>query len=162
MKKFLKSVSAALVLVLSLTVLVACEKTVPYATVTRDPSNIGGEELTFSYDEDKRVATFGGAGQTVAYYEEDLSLGRAAGNRVGLQITAPKEIDNFDGIKLKVGDKEHTGDFLDGDNFFWYYPLVSADKMEIKFDLKWNKEVKSQSYKVVIVAGTLFEAAPEA
>ena len=112
MKRFFKcGIAFSLALLSLMLVACGCSKNMePYATVTRTPDNTGGANLSFSYNTDTHTAWFGGEGETIDYYAENVGIGRSAGNRVGITITAPEEITTFDGFKLTIyEDKVYEG-----------------------------------------------------
>lgn len=167
MKRFLKT--SILISMIALTLfLVACgcskEISIPYGTVTRTPDLTGGANLTYSYDEKTHTAWFGKEGETIAYYSEDKDKGRSAGNRVGIKITAPTEVETYEGFKLTIYDKvtyeglDENGKpkAFDGDNFVYIYPKVAADQMSVTITIKWNKDVEEQTYYVRIIDKTNF------
>lgn len=169
MKKFIKSGLAFSLALLSI-VLVACgcnKDTTAYATITRTPDNTGGIDVSFSYDSENHIALFGGEGETIAYYTEDTAIGRVAGNRVGITITAPEEITSYDGFKLTIyEDKVYEGlndkglpKAFDGENYMYIYPLVSEEQKEVDIKIKWNNEVDEQTYTVKVKDGTTFATA---
>lgn len=166
MNKFAKS-SIALCLGLISVTLAGCgcaKDTTPYATVSRTPDNTGGTELTFSYDKDTHTAWFGGEGEVVAYYPENATIGRSAGCRVGVTITAPEEIEDYEGFKLTIyDDKVYEGlgedgipTAFDGENFMYIYPLVSETQKSVSIKIKWNNDIDEQEYMVKIAEGTSF------
>ncbi len=167
MKRF-RNISMALCLAIISLTLVACGKNaVAYGTITRTPDLTGGSGLSYSYNETTHIASFGGASETVAYYPEDLSIGRSAGNRVGITITAPSEITSYEGFKLTIyEDTVYEGlntngipNAFDGDNYMYIYPLVSDTQREVSIKIQWNSDVEEQMYKVVILEDTTFATA---
>ena len=169
MNKVLKGSLALGLSILSMT-LAACgcsKDTVAYANVTRTPDNTGGSEITFSYDEDTHTAWFGGEGETIAYYPENAGIGRSAGCRVGITITAPEEITYYDGFKLTIyEDQVYEGldtfgkpNAFDGDNYMYIYPLVSDTQKEVSIKIKWNNDTAEQTYMIKVVDGTNFATA---
>jgi hypothetical protein len=166
LKKFLKcGIAFSLALLSLMLVACGCSKNMePYATVTRTPDNTGGSNLSFSYNTDTHTAWFGGEGETIDYYAENLSIGRSAGNRVGITITAPEEITTFDGFKLTIyDDKVYEGlndngkpTAFDGENYMYIYPLVSAEQKEVSIKIKWNNDTAEQEYFVKVKDGTSF------
>ena len=138
-----------------------------YGSVTRTPDNTGGTEVSFYYDEEHHTAWFGGDGETIAYYPENAGIGRSAGCRVGVTITAPEEITDYDGFKLTIYDDqvyegldaEGKPNAFDGDNFMYIYPLVSESQKSVSIKIKWNNDTDEQEYIVKIVDGTTFATA---
>ena len=169
MNKVLKSSIAMALGILSFG-LAACgcaKDSVSYASISRTPDNTGGTELTFSYDEDSHTAWFGGEGETIAYYPENAGIGRSAGNRVGITVTAPEEITEYEGFKLTIYDDqvyegltpEGKPTAFDGDNYMYIYPLVSESQKEVSIKIKWNNNCEEQEYMVKVVDGTTFATA---
>ncbi len=132
-----------------------------YGTVTRDPSQTGGASLTFVYDKDTHTAIFGGEGQQVAYYDIDTTVGRnEAGNRVGIQITAPEEVTDLSKSTLTYnGTTYENGSFLDGDNYVWFYPLFTENIRTRTVKIRWQPNTKEQTYTVKLADGTTFASA---
>ena len=94
-------------------------------SIERDPGNTGGD-LQYNIENDTVTFTSG----EIKWYPEDQALGRAAGNRVGVQINAPADFDTS-GVKVTIGENEYDwNEIEDGDGYFWWYPLVTADKKE--------------------------------
>lgn len=166
MNKVLKGSLAFGLGLLSLT-LAACgcsKDTTAYASVTRTPDNTGGTELSFEYDNDTHTAWFGGDGETIAYYEADFGIGRTAGCRVGVTITAPEEIEDYEGFKLTIYDDQvyeglnNSGipNAFDGENYMYIYPLVSEEQKSVSIKIKWNDDMDEQEYMVKVKDGTLF------
>lgn len=161
MKKFFK-IASCFCLALCLFVggsllLSACNNKMDlaYGTVTRDPSQVGGATLSFVYDEKTHTATFGGAGQQVAYYLEDTALGREEGNRVGIQITAPEAVKDFSKAKITMGNNTYeNGSFLDGDNYVWCFPKFTETKRIETIKITWTEDSKEQTYTVKLADGT--------
>lgn len=165
MKRFFKTGIALSLFLITLT-LVACgnNNNMKYGTVTRTPDLTGGADLSYSYDENTHTAWVGGENETIAYYAEDLSINRTAGNRVGVTITAPDDVTSFEGFKLTIyDDKVYEGldesgkpTAFDGDNFMYIYPLVSSTQKSVSIKIKWNKDMEEQTYMVKIKDGTNF------
>lgn len=169
MKKLFKCGIAFSLALLSLT-LVACgcsKDMVAYANITRTPDATGGANVSFNYDVDTHTAWFGGNGETIEYYAENTAIGRSAGNRVGITITAPEEIESYEGFKLTIyEDKVYEGltdagipTAFDGENFMYIYPLVSETQKEVSIKIKWNNDVEEQTYMVKVKDGTSFATA---
>ena len=120
-------------------------------TIGRDPANTGGDlEYIILGD----TVTF--TGGEIKWYPEDPVLGRAAGNRVGVQINAPAGFDTS-GVTVTIGENTYNWeDIKDGDNYFWWYPLVTVAGQEFTAKVKWN-ESSEQTFKVVIGSGVELE-----
>jgi len=125
-------------------------------TIDWDPGQTGGD---VTIDVDGHTATFSGE---IAYYEADESLGRTAGNRVGVKITAPAGMTNVrDTATLTIGETvyEPEDNWMDGDNYFYYYPLVTAADQSFTVIVRWDEDTE-ETYTIVIADATL-EPAPE-
>ncbi|HHW25937.1 MAG TPA: hypothetical protein GXX23_01190, partial [Firmicutes bacterium] len=97
-------------------------------SIAWDPAKTGGEDLTVTIN--GNTITFEGA---IDWYPADESLGRAAGNRVGVEIIAPEDFDAKD-AKVTIGGKEYT---FGEERFFWY-PLVTEAGQEFTATVKWS------------------------
>ena len=115
-----------------------------YGTIERDPANTGGD-LGYGIVGDTVTFTSG----TIKWYPEDDDLKRPAGNRVGVQINAPAGFDTTN-VTVTIGENTYNWeDIKDGDNYFWWYPLVTEAGQEFTAKVKWN-ESSEQTFKVVI------------
>jgi hypothetical protein len=124
-------------------------------SIERDPANTGGE-LEVTIENDTVTFTSG----EIKWYPEDKDLGRAAGNRVGVQINAPADFDTT-GVTVKIGEQTYNWDEIkDGDGYFWWYPLVTQAGQQFTATVVWN-ESSTQEFKVVIGEGVTLEAAPD-
>ncbi len=134
------------------------------STVERDPGNTGGLSAVF-YAE---TNTFSG---TIDYYEEASGFPPAAGNYVGVKITAPEDVvvdsqnATFSYTSYAGEYKTLTGsEWLDGDNYVYYYPLVTDVPDEFTVVIDWDGEgtVYAEETIVIRVAdGAILEAPPE-
>lgn len=127
-----------------------------------------------SIDETKKVITFGDVGQQIAYYEEDQNLGRAAGNRVGVTITAPTNAGDITNATVDIylgGDlyKENLKwtDSIETDGKLYWYPKITKDMLSATNDtvvstvsIKWGDDVATDVYTIKVAAGTTLQAAP--
>jgi hypothetical protein len=135
--------------------LTPAEEPVVSGSIERDPGNTGGE-LEVTIEDDTVTFTSG----EIKWYPEDQALGKAAGNRVGVQINAPADFDTS-GVKVTIGENEYDwNEIEDGDGYFWWYPLVTADKKEYTATVVWN-EASTQVFKVVIGENVTLEKAPD-
>jgi hypothetical protein len=124
-------------------------------SIERDPANTGGE-LEVTIENDTVTFTSG----EIKWYPEDKDLGRAAGNRVGVQINAPADFDTT-GVTVKIGEQTYNWDEIeDGDGYFWWYPLVTEAGQQFTATVVWN-ESSTQEFKVVIGEGVTLEPAPD-
>ena len=92
-------------------------------------------------------------GSTVTYYEADESVGRmVAGNRFGIRINAPEELEykdykdinitrtmtKYDGT---VETKEMTWSSVqDDERYYGTWPLVTEGLKEVKIELTWSED----------------------
>lgn len=132
-------------------------KEVSSAKISRDDEMTGGS-LSFIYDENSRTIFVGGEGEFIQYYEKDLSKGWESGNRIGLKIEAPSEVENLKKTTLEMNGVTFTDMFvkIDGQqqNFFNIYPVVTETTNEIVFKITWEEEIATQTYTIKIVEGT--------
>ncbi len=133
-----------------------------YSNVTRDEYNTGGN-LTFVYDDVAHVATFGGEGQVIQYYEADITKGWLdAGNRVGIQILAPSGVKNFETSTAKIGDEVIKGDKFykringENSNIAQFFPILSENNREIAIKITWEDNSEEQTYYVVAHEKSIF------
>lgn len=138
------------------------EDKLAYSTMYRDDKNIGGS-LTFDYDSITHTAYFGGEGESVSFYQMDIVQGfYEKGNRVGVKLYAPIEINEFDSGKATVGEEK-----IEGGEFYQrvgesktreaiFYPIVDEDKRKVEIKLTWADGIEEQTYYVVIKDGTSF------
>ena len=73
-----------------------------YPGIECDPGNTGGD-LPYNIENDTVTFTSG----EIKWYPEDKDLGRAAGNRVGVQINAP-QISILLGVNVPIGEQTYT------------------------------------------------------
>ncbi len=159
--KFLKS-TLTIILVLVCLFMCGCkDKNLIQPTMERDNYNTGGN-LTFVYDEISHLAIFGGEGEVVQFYQEDIAKGwKEKGNRIGFQIFVPKGVKDYkSGCAYWNGEKLNPDDYItlqEGQNLVAsFQPLV--DKNKDKYDLKivWEDGKNEQMYNIVIASGTFF------
>lgn len=108
------------------------------STFTRDPSNVGGPNVVVEFD--GFTATVSGL---IAWYPEDTSVGRPAGNRVGFEVIAPVDLEDVSNALCAIGGGTP---FLLADDpnvsgnprVFWWYPLVREDTTEHTLQLDWD------------------------
>ena len=122
---------------------------IPSGTIGRDPGNTGDVLGGTPLEEEIVGDTITFLGE-VAWYPEDEALGRTAGNRVGVQITAPAGFDTAD-TTFTINDSEpYTWDEVnDGDNYVWIYPLVTEAGQSWEIVVTWV-EGAEQTFTVVV------------
>lgn len=120
--------------------------------IMRDPSNVGGTECNANINEAKTAIMFSGK---IDWYEEDDSLGRVAGNRVGVMIKFPEDIteEQLNKLRIHIAGKVYGKDALDeheGKKVLWYYPLVKSSEDSFMVKLVWGKETDNQIFWIFI------------
>lgn len=162
MKNFSRYIAFLFVLFCTVTLMGCNNKSLPQNNITRDDYHIGGN-LSFYYDDITKTAVFGGKGESIEYYSQDLTRGwKNEGNRVGLKIIAPVEVNDFESGWAKVGDEK-----IDNGGFFQivngqktrqanFYPIVKEDDNSIDIEICWQEGSKTQIYHVKVVENTKF------
>ena len=119
--------------------------------ISRDPSNVGGESCISKVS--GTIISFSGY---VEWYPEDESLGRAAGYRVGVQITPSESVTDPTKSTWEFNGKTYNGaDIVDtnseGKKVFWFYPLVTEGGKRI-YEIKvlWTEIGIKESFEVRI------------
>ena len=160
----MKSRITFLCLILAFCVIFAgCGKEYSYGKVERDSALTGGN-LTFVYDEATHTATFGGEGETIAYYSAQAGLGQVAGNRIGFKIYAPCEVTDYSKAKLNFQGEEITGGgfmqtvYGQVMNYFVLTPVVSEDNRQLEVKVAWTQDAEAQVYTIKVADGTKFVA----
>lgn len=120
--------------------------------IMRYPSNVGGTECNANINEAKTAIMFSGK---IDWYEEDDSLGRVAGNRVGVMIKFPEDIteEQLNELRIHIAGKVYGKDALDeheGKKVLWYYPLVKSSEDSFMVKLVWGKETDNQIFWIFI------------
>lgn len=159
MKKFKLFVAFLVIFPL---IMVGCgDSTIGNANVTRDSEMTGGS-LSFEYNKTAREIFFGGEGEAIQFYEADILKGwNESGNRLGLILQAPSEVDDFETGTLTLQGKTMTaGSFyrtVNGEKIgeVVLYPLVKENEREIEIKITWQDGTAEQVYKIIIKAGTI-------
>ncbi|HQE65720.1 MAG TPA: hypothetical protein PLE05_02695, partial [Bacillota bacterium] len=129
------------------------------STITQDPGKTGGDATVTI---EGKTITFGGE---IAYYEEAGGFPPTAGNYVGVEVTTPTGITPSDETILEIDGRDPIvgwDNFKDGDNFFWYYPKVTAAGQEFTFVVKWDgTEATADMFTIKIADNASLEAAPD-
>lgn len=164
--KFLKKSSLPLLSLVLALMLSACGGQLEYTAIERNSEMTGGS-LTFSYDRESHTAIFGGQGEFVQFYSKDITKGwEEDGCRVGIVLTAPSNIKDFESGSLTIdGKKFIAGEFYQTVNNqkvgrVELTPLVSQDKREIEIKISWSENSPAQVYKIKIKDGTEFMQRP--
>ena len=125
---------------------------------SQDPSKVGGEDCVAKMVGKTKIV-FGGK---VDWYPEDKGLGRAAGNRVGVQITPSLSLDEYPDVKVTIAGKVYDKSvFSDGDdNSIWYYPLITKDSKLFTVEIDWNGE-DVEKFVIEITPGTYIKTKEE-
>lgn len=130
--------------------------------VARDPGSTGGSDLNF----DAATNTFSGA---IDFYAADASVGRIeAGNYIGVQITAPESVavdrekasftyTNASGNQILIGSQ-----WLDGDDYVYYYPRVTEVNQEFVIVIDWDGSGMAYAPETIVikVAGVSLDPPP--
>lgn len=138
-----------------------CGTNLSYGDVERDSALTGGN-LSFVYDASTHTATFGKEGEVVAYYPEDVELGRTGGCRIGVKIYAPSEVTDYSKAKLNFEGTEYVaGSFMmtvydQIQNYFVLTPIVSENNKELKIYVTWSPDSSQQVYTIKIADGVKF------
>ncbi len=144
-------------------ILSGCGKTeLNYSIIERDEQHIGGD-LSFEYDSDSHIATFGGEGEVVEFYDIDIARGfKEKGNRIGIKITAPKQIKDYESGIAKIGNQKiEVGAIYKQVNSnkvseAVFYPLVDENNRKIELKITWENNTAEQTYLIIIKEGTNF------
>lgn len=122
-------------------------------SIAWDPGKTGGENLNVIVEGSTII--FNGQ---IKWYSEDESLGRIAGNRVGVQITVPEGFDTAS-TTVKIGNNTYNwSEIEDGEGYFWWYPLITEAGEEFIAEVKWN-EKSTQTFTVKISEDATLEPA---
>ncbi len=157
----LRRFSLCVLLVMVTIFFVGCkDKNLPQPSLERDRYNTGGN-LTFEYDEISHLATFGGEGEVVQFYNEDITKGwTEKGCRIGVQILVPKEAKDYKSGSAALGNNKLTAnDYLNeiGENkVAVFYPIVDEEHKDITLKITWQDGKIEQTYHIHIKAGTIF------
>ena len=158
--KFLKSAFAILLVFASLFLYGCNKKEFSQPLLARDKYNTGGN-LTFFYDHQAHIAYFGGEGEIVQFYQEDIAKGwTEKGCRVGVSMSIPNDLKGYKSATAKVNGKElSSNDFIveigDQTAIAEFQPIVSEDNRIIDIKITWEEESQPQEYKIIIKEGTL-------
>lgn len=140
--------------------LCSCQQSVSYGNVERDNLNIGGD-LSFSYDSFSHTATFGGEGEVVQFYQANPTKGWIEeGCRIGIRITAPSEVANYEGINISINGEDNPSNFqfvyLNGvkTGEIEVFPLIKSQNQQIEIKINWQSNLSEQTYFVKIAVGT--------
>lgn len=159
----MKSLKYCLLLTLCIISLMLCgckDKSLPQPMIERDIYNTGGS-LTFVYDRDSHTATFGGDGEVIQYYKQDITKGwNKEGNRIGLQILLPKVNEYRSGQAKLDGKKLLPNEYVvsnDGKSqVAQFYLLVEEGRDVYNLEVTWEDGKDLQYYIIRIKDGTLF------
>lgn len=154
MKKFLLCFLIAGSLILS-----GCgQKEFSYGVLQRDAYNTGGG-ISFEYDPLSHTAYFGGEGEILEWYEEDVAKGwNEAGNRVGIKIIPPKGLDDYKSASATLDDEKlEYEDFYVGEenSYTLFQPLIKKEGQILTLKIKWQESAAEQVYTIIIKKGTI-------
>jgi len=126
------------------------------STITQDPGNTGGA-ATVTIGADGKTITFDGE---IAYYEANSTAAGfppVSGNYVGVKVTAPTGIALGASTTLEIEGRAPIvgwNNFKDGDNYFFYYPKVTAAGEVFTFTVKWDGTDATADTFTINIAGT--------
>lgn len=120
---------------------------------------------------ENKTITFGGAEEQIAYYPEDKELGRSAGNRVGITISAPTNVNDVSEAVVTIyrnGNihKENLkwNESIEADGKLYWYPEVTQDMLNPTEDvvistveIDWGPDVAHDVYTIKVKAGTTLQ-----
>ena len=159
--KLSKVLLAICVFVFGSVFLCACAEKIdlPYSIMERDVAKIGGENLTYSYDAHEHILTVGGDGEEIAYYTANDAIGRTmAGNYIGVKITAPDRVKDFQDAEIEYNGKVTTnGEFMVDKRYTVLRLKVTERERDFEIKIKWQKDANVQTYKVHIAESTKLE-----
>lgn len=126
--------------------------------IMRDPGNTGGSECICQVSENDVM--FSGK---IDWYAEDESLGRVAGNRVGVMVKFPEDItdEQLAKLRINIGGKVYSQNALDeyeGKKVLWYYPLVKGDFQSFQIKLIWDPETEIEIFNIAISGTTVLKS----
>ena len=136
-------------------------KSIIQPDLERDNYNTGGN-LTFSYDKLSHVATFGGDGEVLQYYNQSVAKGwKEKGNRIGFQIAVPKEVKDFKSGKAVLnGEKLSPNEYItlqEGQNYVAIFqPIIKKDRLNMTLKITWEEGKDEQYYKIIVSPNTIF------
>ncbi|HHV70989.1 MAG TPA: hypothetical protein GXX38_00070, partial [Clostridia bacterium] len=132
------------------------------STITQDPGKTGGDTATVTVE--GKTITFDGE---IAYYEKDSTepgFPPVSGNYVGVKVTAPTGITPGASTTLEISGRDPIvgwNNFKDGDNYFFYYPKVTAEGQEFSFTVKWDgTDATADTFTIKIAGTATLESAP--
>ena len=159
--KYLKSCLVLFLCLVSLCFYGCDKKSISQSELTRDNYNTGGN-LSFYYDQQTQVAYFGGEGEVVQFYQEDIAKGwTGKGCRVGVSLLIPPELKDFKSSSAEIDGKSlNANDFIIEVNeemsFAQFQPIVSKENSTVEIEITWEENTQSQTYKIIIQEGTIF------
>lgn len=128
--------------------------------ITRDPGMTGGKECKHEINEAQNAIMFSGK---IDWYAADESLGRIAGNRVGVMIQFPEDIteEQLEGLRIHIAGNVYDKAALDeheGKKVLWYYPLVKSSEDAFRVKLVWGEETNNQLFWIFVSPTTELKA----
>lgn len=150
----------AVFLVLFMVIMMGCgQKTFAYSPIERDGYLTGGG-LSFYYDEQSHAAYFGGEGEKLEWYGEDVAKGwKEAGNRIGIKIFPPRGIDDYKSATASINDQQFEyNDFYVGEEnrYVIFQPIVREEEPLLTLRITWQEGAEEQIYNIVVRKGTIF------
>lgn len=127
--------------------LTGCGQKLTEFNVMRDSYSTGGN-ISFSWDNEAKIAYFGGENEVIQYYEQDIAKGfLKAGNRVGIKLVPSEKINDLGSLTFKIGKEEINGENVatkidDEVTYFQLFPIVESagQKIEIKIEYKGKRD----------------------
>lgn len=159
--KYLKTTLAIFFVFISLFLFGCDKKSFSTVILSRDNYNTGGN-LTFYYDQQANTAYFGGEGEVVQFYQEDIAKGWSEkGCRIGISMALPIDLNDYKSATAKINGKEiNSSDFIveldEQTKIAVFQPIVSEDKRVVNIEITWAEDSQAQEYKIIVKEETLF------
>lgn len=126
------------------------------SVVTRDPGNTGGDNLIFN----STTRSFSG---TIDFYAANGNTPPLSGHYVGIQITAPASVTvdqqnatftytNAAGQEVTLVNGTDT--WLDGENYVYYYPLVTPQRNSFTVVIDWDGNGTAYTAETIVIRAT--------
>ncbi|MFA7628493.1 MAG: Ig-like domain-containing protein, partial [Candidatus Dojkabacteria bacterium] len=92
----------------------------------------------------------------IAWYPEDLSIGRTAGSRVGVIVRAPEDFDTTATTFTAFDNTYNWEDVNDGDNYVLIYPKVTEIPQSWDIVVTWAAN-STQTFTVKVLEGSTLQ-----
>ncbi len=126
----------------------------------------GGSESEGTYDAANKTITFTGKIRYSLANETSAGSPPVGGNYVGVKVTKPAGVTIDDTAYLDYTDYNGAhrviygwDNFKDGDDYFYYYPKVTATNQVLTFTVRWNQN-QVETYNVVVASDADLMSAP--